>query len=118
MSGSNYQCGDTFCDSANGFSQTTGLAGTNPANKRVCIPTTQLKPDCNEYTLDATFNVYKCVGCATAGNVLLPISLTPTTINVCIKGPTVAGCSLFANNPAEAICLQCSVDFFAAKNQA
>lgn len=92
--------------------------GTTFANRRVCIPTTQLKPDCNAYTFDAIFNVYNCIRCATAGNVLLPISLTPTTIDVCIKEPAVADCSLFANNPAEAICLQCSVGFFAAKDQA
>jgi hypothetical protein len=119
ISGSNYQCGDTFCDSANGFSQTTGLQGTTPANRRVCIPTTELKPDCNSYLFDATFNVYKCKGCATAGNIRLTTSLTPTTIKICIKAASpLTGCELYANNPAEAICLQCSVGFFAAKDQA
>jgi len=45
-------------------------------------------------------------------NIFLPVSLTPIAINICINGAAVTGCSIYANNTAQPVCLQCSVGNF------
>jgi hypothetical protein len=76
-------CSDGYCDTANGFAQVDNL-DTVPGI--TCIPAPQIKSDCSEYTYDATYNLYLCSACLTLTNTLLPIALTPVTINICIPG--------------------------------
>jgi hypothetical protein len=107
-------CTDGYCDTANGYAQVSNL---DTVAGITCIPAGQTKSDCAAYTYDATNNLYLCASCITGSNTLLPIALTPVTINLCMPSPAITNCALYANNTATTICLACSSGNFLGKDE-